>query len=62
MEARRELEKEKDQSHGKGKRFKGNQSYQVEFSAVPTNARGYKGRSGQSVRGCRGGSIRGKNE
>ncbi|EFX78721.1 hypothetical protein DAPPUDRAFT_320232 [Daphnia pulex] len=49
MEARRELmEKEKDRSHGKGKRFKGNQSHQVEFGAVPTNARGYKGRSGQS--------------
>jgi hypothetical protein len=61
MEAKRELDKEKA-DHSKGKCFKGNQSHQVEFGAGPTNARSYKGRSGQSVRDGRGGSIRGKNE
>jgi hypothetical protein len=54
--------RKKKTDHSKGKRFKGNQSHQVEFGAGPTNARSYKGRSGQSVRDGRGGSIRGKNE
>lgn len=61
-EAKREREKEKDRSHGQGKRFKGNQSHQVEFGAGSTNTRGYQGRSGLSWRGGRGGPFRGKSE